>query len=59
MDVWFFMQKIELSFIYYVNRTLSFKINLIASMHNHKALINNTTMYSHLVLDKRQLPFQA
>jgi hypothetical protein len=54
MGVRFFMQKVISFFIYYENRTMSYKINLIAWRHNHQALIMTTTVYSHLLLDKHQ-----
>jgi hypothetical protein len=38
-------------FIYYENRTMSYKINLIAWRHNHQACITTTIMHSHLLLD--------
>jgi hypothetical protein len=59
MDVQFFMQKVMLLFIYYENRTMRYKINLIAWRYKHQALIIITTMYSHLSLDKHQWLFEA
>jgi hypothetical protein len=59
MGVQLFMQKIMLLFIYYENRTMNYKINLIVCRHNHQALIMITTVYSHFLLDKHQQLFEA
>jgi hypothetical protein len=52
MGVRLFMQKVMSLFVYYENRTIGYKINLIAWRHNHQALIMTTTVYSNLLLDK-------